>query len=44
MSYCHFLGINKIIMLAVYFFKSPYFLVIGTELVMGEITSGTCLS
>lgn len=42
--HCYFLGINKIIVLAVYFFTRPCFLVIGTELVMGEITCGICFS
>lgn len=39
--YCSFLGIEKIIVLELYFKKCPYLLVIDPELVMAEITSGT---
>lgn len=39
--YCSFLGVDKIIVLELYFKKCPYLLVIDPELVMVEITSGT---
>lgn len=40
--YCYFSGIDKIIVLGLCFKKSPYLLVIDTDLVKGEIMSGVC--
>lgn len=40
--YCYFLGIDKIIVLGLYFKKSPYLLVIDTDVVKGEIMFGIC--
>lgn len=39
---CYFLGIDKNIVSGLYFKKSPYLLVIDTDLVKGNITSGIC--